>query len=165
MMGSTPKTGVASPSEGDPGTPPLMAGHAITGPDGVLGLRGRRAAGLALRLASPEGEDELFEIAVTDEHGAVALALGPYPADDVVAVWRSLGGASGLPLLVQAPDGSLSAPYPQIGPLKLGTSRMRRRIGLLTGRRPRFLTRRKPGRLPVRPLVFREGTLSEGHGA
>ncbi len=161
MTGSTSRSGVVPPNEGDPGAPPLTAGHAIKGPGCVLG-RERRAAGLALRLASPLGEDEFFEVAVMDETGAVAQALGPWPDEEVVAVWRALGAASGLPLLVQAPDGTVSAPYPQLGPLRLGTSRMRRRIGLLTGRRPRVLTRRKAARLPVRPLVFREGALSEG---
>ncbi len=163
MTGITQKSGVAPPPEGDSGPPPLMAGHAIRGPDCVLGPRaGRRAAGLALRLAEPAGEEDWFEVAIVDEAGAVAQALGPYPDEEVVAVWRALAGASGLPLLVQDPEGRLSAPYPQLGPLKLGATRMRRRVGALTGRRPRFLARRKCARLPVRPLVFREGSLSEG---
>ncbi|KAA2236607.1 DUF6101 family protein [Salinarimonas soli] len=163
MPGLTPISGVVPPCEGDPGTPPpLTAGHAIAGPDNILGLRGRRAAGLALRLAPKTGEAEAFEIAIIDERGAVAQALGPYEDDDVVAVWRALADASGLPLLVQTPDGALSNPYPQIGPLKLGATRMRRRHGLLAHRRPRFLAHRKTAALPVRPLVFREPALSEG---
>jgi hypothetical protein len=162
MTGFTPRTGVVSSPEGDSGTPPLTAGHAIAGPDMILGLRERRAAGLAMRLASEEGGEETFEIAIVDDRGAVAQSLGPYGEDEVVAVWRALGDATGLPLMVQTPDGAISNPYPQIGPLKLGPVRIRRRHGLLAHRRPRFLVNRRTGTLPVRPLVFREPALSEG---
>ncbi len=172
MTASTPTAGVVPLFEGDSGHAPLMpdpppatAGHAIRGPAGIIGLNGRRAAGLALRLAKGADDDELFEIAIVDEAGAVAQVLGPYPTDDVVAVWRAIAGASGLALLVQDPEGVVSAPYPQLGPLRLGTSRMRRRVGLLNHRRPRFLTRRKPGALPVSPRVFRDARLSVGVGA
>jgi hypothetical protein len=128
----------------------------------ILGLRDRRATGLAMRLASDAGEEDTFEIAIVDDRGGVAQALGPYGEDEVVAVWRTLGDATGLPLMVQTPDGAVSNPYPQIGPLKLGPTRIRRRHGLLAHRRPRFLVNRRTTSLPLRPLVFREPALSEG---
>ena len=71
-------------------------------------------------------------------------------------MWRRAGADSGLPLLIGRTDGSYDMPYPQIGGLRLGEIPIRRRRGALNGRRPRFLTRRKTGRLPVRPAVHRE---------
>jgi hypothetical protein len=46
--------------------------------------------------------------------------------------------------------------------VQLGQIRIRRRHGVLNGRRPRFLTRRKTGRLPVRPAVHREREIIAG---
>jgi Family of unknown function (DUF6101) len=43
----------------------------------------------------------------------------------------------------------------QIGRLILGRVRIRRRHAGLGGRRPRFLARRKTGRLPARPQIHR----------
>ena len=73
-----------------------------------------------------------------------------------MAVWRALGAASGLPLMIEPVNGRVRPLYPQVGPLLLGPVRIRRRHGLLNGRRPRFLVRRKTARLPPRPLVHRE---------
>ncbi len=186
MIGKTSKAGVVPTREDGPGfhppaangdripfgvgrtvlpeaggcTAPQTTGHAIAGPGGILGLKERRPSGLALRLSSPDPEDDRFEIAIVDQAGVVAQTLGPYPDEDVVAVWRSIAAASGLPLMVQMPDGRLDTPYPQLGPLRLGATHPRRRHGLLNHRRPRFLTRRKPAALPVRPLVYREAALS-----
>lgn len=117
----------------------------------------------------PEGlsltfEDGTFRIHAVDAAGAALVSLGPYAEEDVVAVWRSLAAASGLPLLVRGPDGELDRPYPQIGRLVLGRSSDPRRLAVLSGRRPRFLVRRKAARLPRRPLVHREEELARGRG-
>ncbi len=125
-----------------------------------------RLAGLAMRIAE-RGDDEpaggpAFEIAAIARTGEIATVLGRFDEEEIVAVWRRLGQESGLPLMIQNPDGSLVAPYPQIGPLALGDVRQRRRHGLLSGRRPRFLTRRKTGRPAARPLVFREREIVAG---
>ena len=53
-------------------------------------------------------------------------------------------------------------PYPQLGRVLLGPTRRRRRHGLLCHRRPRFLTRRKAARFPLRPQVHREPELAGG---
>jgi len=60
----------------------------------------------------------------------------------------------GLPLLFETADGVVSEPYPQLGRLALGPIRLRRRHALLNGRRPRFLARRKTGRLADRPVIL-----------
>lgn len=121
-----------------------------------------RLQGFALRLVGLDQEAQDFEIAGIAPDGTVALVLGPFPEEEVVAVWRSLAARSGLPLLLQHPDGELQAPYPQVGAVQLGAIRIRRRHGLLNGRRPRFLVRRKTGRPASRPLVHREREIAGG---
>lgn len=135
----------------------------------TLGLAARPGAlvGLAMRIADRTQAEEAvsgpaFEVAAVAVDGSIACVLGRFGEDEIVAAWRRLGAASGLPLMLQNPDGSLCAPYPQIGPLALGETRQRRRHGLLSGRRPRFLTRRKTGRPAALPLVFREREIVGG---
>jgi hypothetical protein len=66
----------------------------------------------------------MFEVAVLDRGGGTLLALGPFREDEVVATWRSLGAASGLPLVIERQDGTREMPYPQIGRLQLGEIRI-----------------------------------------
>lgn len=108
--------------------------------------------GVALRLANPSGDDERFELALTAGDGR-SIVVACAEEADAVALWRDFGRASGLPLLLETADGTVTAPFPQIGRLALGPVRIRRRHGLLNGRRPRFLTRRKTGRLADLPVV------------
>jgi hypothetical protein len=125
----------------------------------VIGAGGTPPAAVAMRLAAGS---ERFHLIVLDQDNAPLLVLGPYDEEDVVAEWRTLAGASGLVLKVQLPNGAVLTPYPQIGRVLLGSTRQRRRHGLLNHRRPRFLTRRKTGRFPLRPQVHRESDLGGG---
>ena len=101
-----------------------------------------------------------------DQRGRRALMrLGLYGDDEVVAVWRRLGAETGLPMVVIQEDGAVSSMGQQVGRLKLGAVRIRRRHGLLAHRRPRFLTRRKTARLPLRPLVYRDEALMTDGGS
>ena len=148
--GTTPAAGAPPLNEGGPGAP---IPH--TALRGVIGLSaGAEPAGLALTLGPAEGD--AFLVRLVDRDGGSLQDLGPFAEDEVIAVWRSLGAASGLPLQIQRGDGRLETPYPQLGRLQLGAIRTRRRHGLLGHRRPRFLTRRKPGAWPLRPRVHRE---------
>jgi hypothetical protein len=119
----------------------------------------RRPAGVGLRLAG-----DAFKVVVADAAGSALVELGPYGEDEVVAIWRSLSASSGLPLLVERADGTWDQAYPQIGRLVLGQRIERRRLAILSGRRPRFLVRRKPARLPRRPMVYREKEIATGRG-
>ncbi len=166
MTGVTPTAGVVPHREDGPGSspvPPLFRSPGLIDGIGspVIGRQGKPPLGLALRLA-PAGGAEMFEIAILDHGGGTLMALGPFEEDEVVATWRSLGASSGLPLMIERNDGTREMPYPQIGRLQLGEIRIRRRHGLLNGRRPRFLVRRKTGRLPLRPSVFREREMFSG---
>lgn len=108
--------------------------------------------GVALRLANPTGDDDRFELALTAGDGR-SVVVATADESDAVALWRDFGRASGLPLLLETADGAVSEPFPQIGRVALGPVRIRRRHGLLNGRRPRFLTRRKTGRVADLPVM------------
>jgi len=152
-MGTTPTTGAGSPHGDGPGVSPnlserLALSHRIVGaPSPLIGPHDARPAGVALRSDADKGET--FEIALVDRAADVLMVLGPFEEEDVVAVWRSLARASGLPLMIQGPDGALQSPFPQVGPVQLGEIRIRRLYGFLKGRRPRFLVRRTTGNLGV----------------
>jgi hypothetical protein len=116
--------------------------------------------GVTLRLArNAGGDEERFQIALTAGDGR-SVTVAELSEEEAIAAWRDIGRSSGLSLLLETPDGAISEPYPQIGRLALGPIRIRRRHALLAGRRPRFLTRRKTGRLPERPVIIRGEVLS-----
>ena len=116
--------------------------------------------GVDLRLANSAGDDERFELALTAGDGR-SVVVACADEVDAVALWRDFGRASGLPLLLETADGAVSEPFPQIGRVALGPVRIRRRHGLLNGRRPRFLTRRKSGRLADLPVVVSGDRLTD----
>lgn len=110
--------------------------------------------GVALRLAAPSTDDNAFELVLTSGDGR-SVRIATVDGNDAIALWRACGQASGLPLLLEGVDGSLSAPYPQVGRVALGPVRIRRRYGFMKNRRPRFLARRKPTRMADRPVMIR----------
>ena len=156
MAGITPKAGAAPRDESGSGLPAAL----LRLPSSIIGGKGGVCpAGLALKL---DVQSDRFHIAVLAEDNTTLLTLGPYPEDDVVAEWRALGAASGLTLKILLSNGAVMTPYPQVGRTLLGPTRIRRRHGLLNHRRPRFLTRRKTGRFPPRPKVYRESEIGNG---
>ncbi len=116
------------------------------------------AVGIALAFADEAadacGEDR-FALLLVDGEGEVAMRLGPFPEEDVVAVWRNIASKGGLARMLLREDGSLVPVSQQLGPVVLGKGRQRRRHASLSGRRPRFLVRRKTARLPARPCIHR----------
>jgi hypothetical protein len=123
-----------------------------------------KPADLRLRSVGGEGANEIFRIMLATEDGREILDLGPFGDDDAIAIWRSLGASTGLPMVIVGRDGRLYRPYDQIGRLMLGPARQRRRFAPLSRRRPRFLIRRKSARMPRRPLVYREPELAGREG-
>lgn len=119
---------------------------------------GRRAVGVALAYAGDEADlcdEDRFHLLLIDAEGRTLQQLGPFTEEDVVATWRDLAGQAGLVRMIVREDGVLVPVSQQIGRLMLGRTRMRRRHAGLGARRPRFLARRKTGRLPARPQIFR----------
>ena len=141
------------------GISPVQIDFALT----ALPMFGRIAGGtipngVALSFANDEAEacgEDRFALLIVDAAGATLSRLGPFPEDDVVAIWRDVAAKSGLPRMIVREDGELATVSRQLGPVALGTTRSRRRHGFLNNRRPRFLVRRKTGQLPVRPMIHR----------
>jgi hypothetical protein len=118
----------------------------------------RRAVGIALAYAAEDAEitgADRFSLILVDADGDVLQRLGSFEEDDVVAVWRDIAARAGLVRMIVREDGLLVPVSQQIGRLILGQVRIRRRHAGLGRRRPRFLARRKTGRLPARPQIFR----------
>lgn len=126
----------------------------------VLGAMsgGTAPAGVALAFADEAadacGEDR-FALLLVDGEGEVTMRLGPFPEEDVVAVWRDISSKGGLARMLLREDGGIVPVSQQLGPVVLGKGRQRRRHAALSGRRPRFLVRRKTARLPARPCIHR----------
>jgi hypothetical protein len=136
-----------------PATPLPVIGRAA-------GSSGARPASVVLR----EGARN-YVVALADRAGTELMALGPFEEAEVIAAWRALGASTGLPLVMVGPDGAREEAFPQIGRVRFGGAIARRRRGQAGGRRPRFLVRRKVGRLPARPLVHRGEPEMIGGGA
>ena len=118
----------------------------------------RKASGIALAYATEDSEicgADRFSLILVDEAGEELHRLGCFDEDDVVAIWRDIAARAGLIRMIVREDGILVPVAEQIGRLILGRVRIRRRHAGLGARRPRFLARRKTGRLPARPQIFR----------
>ncbi|MCX7340865.1 MAG: DUF6101 family protein [Hyphomicrobiales bacterium] len=156
----------SAPSLGDPvAVMPALASAATAPIQRIEGVRVIRPAmdwlGVGLRLQHDELASSLFEIFLT-AGGGRDLVIAVLDEDDAIAVWRSAGKATALPLLLQAANGTLSNPYPQIGPIALGPLHVRRQHSFLRHRRPRFLMRRKSVRPRLETIEVFGHELSRG---
>lgn len=156
--------GATSPFTALPAGPAPQAPRTIERIGSVRLLRGDVGAGwrgVALRLAADTGRDEkLFELTLTSGNGR-SVTIATVCEEEAIALWRDCGRATGLPLLLETPEGAITEPYPQLGRVALGPIRIRRRHSLLNGRRPRFLVRRKTGKLALRPVVVSGDRLTD----
>lgn len=118
--------------------------------------------GVAVRMVPPtiaeDGESDGDGLAVVElMHRDPQLSLPLSVADDleeVVADWKAWARVLGLPMLIVEVDGSWRAIDSRIGQVVVGRVRPRRARSVMNGRRPRFLTRRKVGRLPAEPVMI-----------
>lgn len=139
----------------------IVEGFAVPAtPLPVIGRSAHAAApaGIALAFANADAEacgEDRFALLIVDGDGEVLARLGPFCEDEIVATWRDCAAKSGLPRMILRDDGSLAPVSHQLGRVAVGKTRQRRRHGLLNGRRPRFLVRRKTARLPARPQIYR----------
>ncbi len=124
----------------------------------LLGVRLMRRGvpwkGVGLRLQHDDPASMLFEVFLTAGDGR-DLIVAVLDEDDAIAVWRAAGKAMMLPLMMQAADGTVSNPYPQLGAVALGPFHFRRQHSFLRCRRPRFLARRQAGRAGLALLAVR----------
>jgi hypothetical protein len=114
--------------------------------------------GIAIRLVPQPGAgaSERVEIVLAhaDRQSDIVLYAADH-ADDVIAEWQAWGARLLLPLMLEDADGVRTTVVPQLGAVRIGAPRPRRSKAILSGRRPRFLTRRKTGSMPQRPKVLR----------
>ena len=104
--------------------------------------------GIALQINRPASPNAAVELAL--EHSDRAFSVPLCRADhacDVVADWQSLSSVLGIPSLLVEADGGLREAFARVGALRVGSPTWRRRRrSAISGRRPRILLRRKPGR-------------------
>ena len=116
-------------------------------------------AGVAVRIV-PVGTEGAIRVHVELLHDDPGLTLPLVVADepeDAAADWQAWGRALNLPLLVVEQDGTVRAPLTRLGGLTVGAPGARRLRRFLSGRRPRFLRRRKVGQArPIEVLSGRE---------
>lgn len=112
--------------------------------------------GVAVRFApAADGEEPaaVLELMHADPELSLPLAVAT-DLDDLVADWREWGRVLALPLLVVEQDGRIVTVENRIGSVTVEAPKPRRRRSVLVGRRPRFLTRRKPGTMPAEPQIL-----------
>lgn len=108
----------------------------------ITGVRG-----LVLAFETREDDSPLVTIRAMDESGSLAPALHTaYEPDDIIALWRGLGRDLDLPLFILDIRGIMT-PVTSIRP---NSAFPRRKGSPLSGRRPRFLMRRK---VPLSPFA------------
>lgn len=110
-------------------------------------------AGVAIRL-TPDAQGALIA-SVELSHRDPALTLPLAVTRDLEAAaadWRGWSEALSLPMLLIETFGEPSVVAPPAS-VPIGTPQPRRRTGLLTKRRPRFLVRRKPGHSGEMPVL------------
>ncbi|NNM72967.1 DUF6101 family protein [Enterovirga aerilata] len=127
----------------------------------IFGDTRNRLAGAVLDLTRSETD---LRIVLVDGEGEAVISFGPFPEEEVIAIWRSIATKAGLAPMMRAWNGYTEPLACQLGRLRLGRVQDGRRLAVLQGRRPRFLTRRKSARLPALPLVFREREIAGGKG-
>ena len=124
--------------------------RAVRGMHMRLDLRVTAFLGVALRLVPSEGgAGDLVTIWLEHRDHALSVPLNAAPeGDDVVAEWELWGRVLKLPLLVAELDGTLRAPFCQIGSMRVAQpAPRRRRRNAVKARRPSILMRRQPKRL------------------
>ncbi len=117
--------------------------------------------GVAIRIVpdriGDDGEVEGDGVAVVElMHRDPQLSLPLSVASDlgdVAADWKAWARVLGLPMLLVEADGSWRPIETRIGQIAVAAPRPRRARSVLNGRRPRFLARRKTGRMPDEPVM------------
>jgi hypothetical protein len=104
--------------------------------------------GVAVRMEGSReaGRVQVYLDLIHSERAFTVPLSAAADTESAAADWQAWGRLLGLPLLVVAADGTVSAPLATLGALTIYPPKVRRRPGTFVRRRPRFLTRRKTGR-------------------
>lgn len=106
-------------------------------------------AGVAVRMESIGEHGEVrgyVELLHADPALTLPLTISDDP-EEVAADWQAWSRTLNLPLLIVGQDGSINAPLANVHGVHMARAKPRRRHSYFAQRRPRFLTRRKPGRV------------------
>jgi len=136
----------------------VVVRRAVRGIPMKIGVPVASFRGVSLRMLPRDGT-QAATVAVMLDHKDCGLSVPLFIAadgDDAVALWKIWGRVLGLPLLVVEDDGTLCEPFPRLGAIGIGApTQRRRRRAAIKWRRPSILLRRKAGRPPAAPTVFR----------
>lgn len=104
--------------------------------------------GIVLTLAGDSFGRPFYRLSLQHADADLSVELMQTHADDdIVAEWKYYAAYFSLPKFIERQPGVLEGAERRIGHVALGRARPQRRRGAtLTARRPRILTRRKPGR-------------------
>jgi hypothetical protein len=104
--------------------------------------------GVVLRLNALRDNVFHYEIRLAHRDPDLSVTLQEASDDsEIQAEWRLWARFLGLPALVEREEGRDEAEGAQLGQLRIARVRMRRRGKTINSRRPRFLVRRKIGRV------------------
>jgi hypothetical protein len=101
---------------------------------------------------APDTIHVVLELMHADPALSVPLAISA-DFEDLIADWRAGGSVFHLPLVLVEADGSAHTVENRMGAVVLRQTAPRRR-SVLTGRRPRFLSRRRTGRADLLPVLY-----------
>ncbi|PWB61900.1 MAG: hypothetical protein C3F17_12070 [Bradyrhizobiaceae bacterium] len=131
--------------------------RAVRGMRVALNLPVALFQGVAIRAIEGDAEGParlVVFLAHRDPQLSVPLAEAA-DTDDIVAEWQLWARVLARPLLLADQDGTLRAPFPHLGAVRVKRPAPRRRRNTaLKGRHPLFLLRRRPG-VKRAPLVHR----------
>ncbi len=109
--------------------------------------------GVAIRLTPTDDGTLISSVELYHDDPALTLPLAVIrDVETAAADWRQWSEELSLPLLLIEPDGSVTTLTPPAS-VPIGRPQPRRRTGLLTKRRPRFLVRRKVGQGGPMPVL------------
>jgi hypothetical protein len=114
--------------------------------------------GVAVRMVAGDGGELriMVELFHTDAKLSIPLVVATSPGD-VVADWQSWSKTLRRPLILVGDDGTIVEPTPRLGGVAIGQIKPRRLHSFFAARRPRFLARRKTGRVqPGERIAGRE---------
>ncbi|MGO8799612.1 MAG: DUF6101 family protein [Roseiarcus sp.] len=104
--------------------------------------------GVVLRLSGLRDDGFHYEIQLAHRDPDLCVTLHEATDDtEIQAEWRLWAKFLGLPTLVEREEGRAEPEAPRLGGIAIAPARARRRGKTMTCRRPRFLMRRKTGRL------------------
>jgi hypothetical protein len=127
---------------------------AMSGLPATIVLPAKAFRGIAARAIEDAGGNVTvtLELMHNDPFLSVPLLVA-HDLDDVAADWRAWAAAYRLPMLLVEADGIARTLEESLGAVKKAPPKERRKRSASLPRRPRFLARRKSGRLGLRLVV------------